>query len=198
MHTRNKCPPPVLLELAVGCRQQPQQVSEGLVRYRITSKVIKGAPHGGLPDEWVVTKDVFDAVTIAEQLLDQPEQGTLLLAPCTFCVIYSHFRAWVNSPAGQRLGLAPIPPGRVNLRMLRRTLAVELAYRPGGLLAAKVHLKHVSVVTTEGYAIKPARRRPIPVPRRGRRGRAGTQPGHPAGRVPQLPQQHHALRARRP
>src|SRR4029453_18320889 len=48
-----------LLELAVGCRQQPRQVAGGLQRYRITSKVIKGAPHGGLPDEWVVTKDVF-------------------------------------------------------------------------------------------------------------------------------------------
>lgn len=39
--------------------------------------------------------------------------------------------------------------------MLRRTLAIELAYRPGGLLAAKVHLKHVSVATTEGYAARP-------------------------------------------
>jgi hypothetical protein len=39
--------------------------------------------------------------------------------------------------------------------MLRRTLAMELAYRPGGLLAAKVALKHISVVTTEGYAYRP-------------------------------------------
>jgi hypothetical protein len=39
--------------------------------------------------------------------------------------------------------------------MLRRTLALELAHRPGGLLAAKVALKHVSVATTEGYAARP-------------------------------------------
>ncbi len=39
--------------------------------------------------------------------------------------------------------------------MLRRTLARELAYRPGGLLAAKIALKHVSVATTEGYAARP-------------------------------------------
>ena len=39
--------------------------------------------------------------------------------------------------------------------MLRRTLAIELAYRPGGLLAAKLHLKHISVATTEGYASRP-------------------------------------------
>lgn len=36
-----------------------------------------------------------------------------------------------------------------------RTLAVEMAHRPGGLLAAKIHLKHISVVTTEGYADRP-------------------------------------------
>ncbi len=40
-------------------------------------------------------------------------------------------------------------------RALRRTLAVEIAYRPGGLLAAKLQLKHLSVVTTEGYAARP-------------------------------------------
>ena len=32
---------------------------------------------------------------------------------------------------------------------------MELAYRPGGVLAAKVHLKHVAVATTEGYASRP-------------------------------------------
>lgn len=40
-------------------------------------------------------------------------------------------------------------------RALRRTLAVEIAYRPGGLLAAKLQLKQVSVVATEGYAARP-------------------------------------------
>jgi len=61
----------------------------------------------------------------------------------------------INGPAGQRLGLAPIPDGPVNLRMMRRCLAQEIAYRPGGLLAAKIHLKHVSAATTEGYSARP-------------------------------------------
>jgi hypothetical protein len=61
----------------------------------------------------------------------------------------------VNSPAGQRLGLAPIPGDRLNMRMLRRRLAIELAYRPGGLLATKIHLRHVTAATTEGYAFRP-------------------------------------------
>jgi hypothetical protein len=43
----------------------------------------------------------------------------------------------------------------VSLRALRRTLAIELAYRPGGVLAAKIALKHVAVATTEGYASRP-------------------------------------------
>ena len=70
-------------------------------------------------------------------------------------VIYKWFRDWVNGPSGQRLGLASIPGDLVTPRMLRRTLAIELAYRPGGLLAAKLHLKHISVATTEGYASRP-------------------------------------------
>ncbi|MEV4180602.1 hypothetical protein AB0J28_04045 [Streptosporangium canum] len=58
----------------------------------------------------------------------------------------------MNEPAGQGLGLAAILDNPVNLRALRRTLAIELAHRPGGVLAAKIHLKHVAVATTEGYA----------------------------------------------
>jgi hypothetical protein len=34
-------------------------------------------------------------------------------------------------------------------------LAIELAYRPGGVLAAKLHLKHIAVATTEVYASRP-------------------------------------------
>ena len=79
----------------------------------------------------------------------------LVFGRFNFEIRYTWFRNWVNGPAGQRLGLAPIPDGSVSLRMLRRTLARELAYRPGGLLAAKIALKHVSVATTEGYAARP-------------------------------------------
>ncbi|WP_433788467.1 hypothetical protein [Actinoplanes sp. CA-252034] len=79
----------------------------------------------------------------------------MLFGRFAFTVRYTWFKNWVNSPAGQRLGLAAIPDGPVNLRMLRRTLALELAYRPGGVLASKIHLKHVAVATTEGYACRP-------------------------------------------
>ncbi|MEV7003665.1 hypothetical protein AB0N62_39210 [Streptomyces sp. NPDC093982] len=101
----------------------------------------------------MVTEEVYEAIALAESLHDSSRPH--LFTVSGFPSAYQHFRSWVNGPAGQRLGLAPIPDGPVNLRMLRRSLAVELAYRPGGLLAAKVHLKHVSVVTTKGYANRP-------------------------------------------
>lgn len=61
----------------------------------------------------------------------------------------------MNGECGQRLGLEPIPDGPVNPRALRRTLAMAIAQRPHGLMAVKLHLKHVSVATAEGYAARP-------------------------------------------
>ncbi len=144
-----------VMELQVGARQPPQEAGPGLSRYRIASNVIKGQPLGGTRDEWVVIEPVYQAVGLAGQLHDDPRDGALLFGRFAFDVRYQWFRDWVNGPAGQRLGLAPIPADLVTPRMLRRTLSIELAYRPGGLLAAKLHLKHISVATTEGYASRP-------------------------------------------
>jgi hypothetical protein len=144
-----------LMELQVGCRRPPEHYGPGLVRYRLASKVIKGQPLGGTADEWVVIEPAYRATELLERLHDTPENGTPLLGRFAFDVRHTWFRNWVNGPAGQRLGLAPIPETPVSLRALRRTLAIELAYRPGGVLAAKVHLKHIAVATTEGYASRP-------------------------------------------
>jgi hypothetical protein len=141
-----------LMELQIGCRRPPQEFAPGLVRHRLVSRVVKGQPLGGTEDEWVVVEPVHHAVCLAEQLHHEPRDGTPLFGRFAFDVRYRWFRNWVNSPVGQRLGLAPIPEDKVTLRALRRTLALELAYRPGGLLAAKIHLKHISVATTEGYS----------------------------------------------
>lgn len=145
-----------LCELSTGCCPSPREVAPGLVRYKIDGTLIKGQPLGGVGDEWTVTREVYDAVAIAERLCGlRDDSHGRLFGRLIFSSDYQRFRGWVNCPAGQRLGLAQIPPGPVNLRMLRRTLAVELAYRPAGLLAAKIQLKHVSVATTEGYAARP-------------------------------------------
>jgi hypothetical protein len=144
-----------VMELQVGARQPPQEAGPGLTRYRIASNVIKGQPLGGTRDQWVVIESVYQAVALAEQLHDDPHDGALLFGRFAFEIRYQWFRDWVNGPAGRRLGLAPIPADPVTPRMLRRRLAIELAYRPGGLLAAKCHLRHISVATTEGYASRP-------------------------------------------
>ncbi|MFF1868179.1 site-specific integrase [Kitasatospora herbaricolor] len=144
-----------LMELRIGCRLPVEEPVPGLTRYRLASKVIKGQPLGGTDDEWVVIEPVYRAVELAEDLHDDRHEGALLFGRFAFSVRYKWFRNWVNSPAGHRLGLAPIPEGQVNLRRLRRTLALEMAYRPGGVLATKIHLKHIAVATTEGYASRP-------------------------------------------
>ena len=61
----------------------------------------------------------------------------------------------LTAPPASASDSPPIPDDPVSLRALRRTLAIELAYRPGGVLAAKLHLKHIAVATTEGYASRP-------------------------------------------
>ncbi len=143
-----------LMELRTGCQTAGEPVP-GMIRYRLAGKLIKGQPLGGTRDEWVVIEPAYQAAELAGQLNDSPADSTLLLGRIAFAVRCKWFRNWVNGPSGQRLGLAPIPDYPVTLRALRRTLAMELAYRPGGVLAAKVHLKHVAAATTEGYASRP-------------------------------------------
>ncbi len=144
-----------LMELEVGCCRPPEEHGPGLVRYRLASKVIKGQPLGGTPDEWVVIEPAYEAAHLLERLHDDPQPGKPLLGRFAFDVRHTWLRNWVNGPSGQRLGLAPIPDDPVSLRASRRTLSIELAYRPGGMLAAKLHLKHIAVATTEGYASRP-------------------------------------------
>src|SRR6266487_4202743 len=143
-----------LMELRAGCRRATV-TSAGMTRYRLAGKLIKGQGAGGTADEWVVIEEVDRAVALAEQLSDDTTADAPVFGRFAFATRYPQLRAWVNGPAGQRLGLAPIPDGIVNPSRLRRTLAIELAYRPGGLLAAKIHLKHVSAATTEGYSARP-------------------------------------------
>ncbi len=144
-----------LMELRVGCRRPVEEPIPGLQRFRIASKIVKGQPLGGTDDEWVVIEPAYRAVGLAEQLHNDPREGALLFGRFAFDVRYTWFRNWVNSPAGARLGLTPIPEGPVNPRMLRRTLALEMAYRSGGVLATRLHLKHIATATTEGYASRP-------------------------------------------
>ncbi len=144
-----------LAELTAGCRHR-DTTPGGAVRHRLASRRIKGLPFGGTDDQWVVIADVHDAIGVAEALTGLPD-GQLLFAKASnnSNSRATGLRAWITSPAGQRLGLQPIPAGPINPRSLRRTLAMTIAQRPHGLMAARVHLKHISVATTEGYTGTP-------------------------------------------
>lgn len=147
-----------LLELLPGCRLPPEETPSGLPRYRLAGKVIKGRQWGGERDEWVVIAPVYHAVGLAEELGSGTASRSLFswFSSTKFQgTKYAVLREWVNSPAGERLGLSPIPDYPVTIRALRRTLSLEMAARPGGVLATKVALKHLTVTTTEGYAARP-------------------------------------------
>ncbi|MGY6657645.1 hypothetical protein ACXIZN_36340 [Amycolatopsis sp. TRM77291] len=143
-----------LKEIESGARLPQIDVAGGGRRFRLGSKLIKHQEFGGVFDEWVVVEEVDRAVGLAERIRSVP-QGKPLFGTSNISTSYVTFREWLRRPFAQRLGLAELPDGPLNARMLRRTLALEMAKRPGGLLATKIHLKHVSVVTTEGYAHRP-------------------------------------------
>ncbi|MFE9429003.1 integrase [Kitasatospora sp. NPDC006697] len=141
-------------EISADSPMAPVTVPGGTQRFRLASKLIKGQVLGGVREEWVVLEPAYRAVQLAARL-NRASGQERAFAMATMDYIHQRLREWVNGSDGQRLGLAPIPAGPVNGRMLRRTVALAIAHRPGGLLAAKIQLKHLSVVTTEGYAHRP-------------------------------------------
>ncbi|MGW8331176.1 integrase [Streptomyces sp. NPDC055897] len=144
-----------LAELMSGCRRQEERPGGG-TRYRLVSRRIKGEAFGGTEDAWVVTEDVHRAIAIAEALTGTaPGERLFAKASNNSGRRYTALSSWVNGEYGQRLGLEPIPDGPVNPRALRRTLAMAIAQRPHGLMAVKLHLKHLSVATAEGSAARP-------------------------------------------
>ncbi|MEU9183397.1 integrase [Streptomyces sp. NPDC048484] len=144
-----------LLEIEAGCRLPAVTTSGGGRRFRLASRLIKGQKFGGVPDEWVVIEQVDRAVALAERLVNRPA-GEALFGTIDLSGRLKNLRGWLERTGNrERWGLPIIPQGPLNARMLRRTLSLAIAERPGGLLAAKIALKHISVATTEGYAARP-------------------------------------------
>ncbi|WP_405738564.1 site-specific integrase [Streptomyces sp. NBC_01525] len=144
-----------LLEIEAGCRRPAREIPGGGRRFRLAGRLVKGQTFGGAPDEWVVIEEVDRAVALAEHLLNRPD-GEALFPTVDLSTRVKALRRWLERTGNrERWGLPVIPPGPASARMMRRTLALAIAQRPGGLLAAKVALKHISVATTEGYAARP-------------------------------------------
>ncbi|MFE0055300.1 integrase [Streptomyces sp. NPDC059003] len=142
-----------LVELNVGCRRTAQVA--GKTRYRLAGRLIKGKGMGGVPDEWVVIEEVHRTVGLAERLTGKTV-GSALFGEIALSMRLNRLREWLEETGNREYwGLPVIPEGPISARMLRRTLALSIAERPGGLLAAKIALKHISVATTEGYAARP-------------------------------------------
>ncbi|WP_329305545.1 site-specific integrase [Streptomyces anulatus] len=140
-----------LVELPADCQLPPARHGPHRVRHRLKSEVIKSRGHGGAWDEWVVVPEAYEAAGVARELADG-QAAHLFPAQLDLARHYRELRTWINGEEGRRLGLPALPDDPVTPRILRRTLAIELAHRPGGLFAAKLQLKHLSVTTTEGYA----------------------------------------------
>lgn len=141
-----------LAEMRRGC-VRAEQLANGKVRHRIHTQVIKGRAFGGEPDRWTVIEEVAQAFALVEALVDDEQP---FARRCRgFKGRYRPFVRWVNGPGAQAF-LAPIPEHRdLNCRQFRRTLAHLLGSRPHGVVAGKIHLKHVSVATSEGYYGRP-------------------------------------------
>ena len=145
--------PSELAELNAESPRPALRLPGGGTRYLLSSKIIKRRRFGGDPDEWVVLPIVHQAAKTAAELGALGDEN--IFGAANVGSFVDNFRSWLHEPFAVNLGLAPIPPGRVNGRMLRRALSIELGNRPWGLFAAKYHLKHASVITTEGYAARP-------------------------------------------
>jgi hypothetical protein len=141
-----------LAEMRRGC-VRAEQLANGKVRHRIHTQVIKGRDFGGEPDRWTVVEEVAHAFALVEALVDDEQP---FAQRCRgFKGRYRTFLRWVNGPGAQAF-LAPIPEDwQLNCRQFRRTLAQLLGSRPHGVVAGKIHLKHVSVATSEGYYGRP-------------------------------------------
>ncbi|TRW44393.1 hypothetical protein [Georgenia yuyongxinii] len=125
-----------------------EEFAPGIIRRRIQSTLLKGEPPGGRRETWVVIDEVVQAIELAEALTTK--RNPLLLSE--FAPSYTNFRSWVAVHGGMA-GLNPIPEDwNLVPRQFRRKLAREIGWRPNGVIAGKIHLKHISVATTEGYA----------------------------------------------
>lgn len=145
--------PSEIAELSPTSPKSVVHLPGGGKRFVLGSKIIKRRRFGGDLDEWVVLESVHKAVETAAELAALGRDH--IFGAANIGSFVDNFRSWLTQPFAVRLGLAPIPPGPVNGRMLRRALSIELGNRPWGLFAAKYHLKHASVLTTEGYVARP-------------------------------------------
>jgi hypothetical protein len=151
-----------IYDLRNGCIEEIS-IAEDAKRYRIQSRLYKHQDLGGEETKWTVIEPVVRAVQILEEL--SPDKDSKLFRRIwfdkgqerlpEFKTLLRSFVRWQNAE-GQKIDLPAIPdiseqPWDFTTRQFRRTLARQLAFRPHGTIASKVHLKHISATISEGY-----------------------------------------------
>lgn len=152
-----------IYDLRRGCIEEIN-IDEDVKRYRVHSRLFKHQGLGGEAATWTVIKPVVQAIQILEELAPDEEDAKLFRLSWfdknqerlpDFKKLLQSFVSWQNS-AGKEISLPEIPnideqPWDFSARQFRRTLARQLAFRPHGTIASKVHLKHISTTISEGY-----------------------------------------------
>jgi hypothetical protein len=120
---------------------------------------------------WWITEPVAQAIAVAERLSAHPTHIFATLRPppvnpagrirngrrgIAACQDIDLFIAHINT-AGHRLGLQPIPAGRVRPHMFRRTMSIITGQEPDSEIALGLQLKHaarraLANAATPGYA----------------------------------------------
>jgi hypothetical protein len=120
---------------------------------------------------WWITEPVAQAIAVAERLSAHPTHIFATLRPpaaapkgtirngrrgIAACRDIDLFIAHINA-AGHRLGLEPIPAGRVRPHMFRRTMSIITGQEPDSEIALGLQLKHaarraLANAATPGYA----------------------------------------------
>ena len=148
-----------LMELRVGCRRPVEEPIPGLKRYRIASKIVKGQASGGTDDEWVVIEPVLPRHRTRRATPRRPPRRGSAVRPVRLLTFATSGSATGSTPRPEPVSdWLRFRDEPVTLRMLRRTLSLEMAYRPGGVLAAKIHLKHCRRRDHRRLCLTPRRR----------------------------------------
>ena len=138
----------------------------GLVRYRLASKLVKGQPLGGVPDEWVVIEPAYRAAELARTTPRQPRPTEhLCSARFPFDVRYNGSATGSTAPPGNASAWPRSPMALSTSGCCAGSSRSNWLTAPAVCSQRRWHLKHIAVATTEGYASAPAALKPNCSPR---------------------------------
>lgn len=128
-----------------------EELDENLRRYKVRSYLLKGTSGQARVDTWLISETAANALSVLEQLSSSDD----IVSTCRWGERYTKYLEWVEEHRDTLAMTGGYADLRITPRHFRRTVAVAISRQQNGLLAAKSHLKHASILTTEGYAAVP-------------------------------------------